>query len=60
MPRYALYDDAMEDFRAQAQLERARARHVCPECRYIGGSHALGCPNEPDEPENDENDADYL
>jgi hypothetical protein len=47
--------DVMSELRAEARIERQRARRICGECGYQGGSHATGCPgfyeDEPDEQE---------
>jgi hypothetical protein len=34
----------MSELRAEARMERQRARRICSECGHQGGSHATGCP----------------
>jgi sugar phosphate isomerase/epimerase len=36
--------DVMSELRAEARMERQRARRICPECGRMGGDHATGCP----------------
>jgi hypothetical protein len=36
--------DVMSELRAEARMERQRARRICSECGHQGGSHATGCP----------------
>jgi sugar phosphate isomerase/epimerase len=36
--------DVMSELRAEARIERQRARRICAECGRMGGDHAVGCP----------------
>jgi hypothetical protein len=42
--------DVMSELRAEARMERQRARRICAECGRMGGDHATGCPGDYDEP----------
>jgi sugar phosphate isomerase/epimerase len=46
--------DVMSELRAEARMERQRARRICAECGRMGGNHATGCPGFYEESEQEE------
>jgi sugar phosphate isomerase/epimerase len=48
--------DVMSELRAEARIERQRARRICPECGRMGGDHATGCPGFYPDDEQEEED----